>query len=57
MGLLGEWYTTVGGSFVQVLGTNFFVLCRQLAFSETEPTEGVGKVGKAGEDFGKGDIR
>ena len=23
MGLLGEWYTTVGGSFVQVLGTNF----------------------------------
>ena len=55
-GLIRLWDTDDGGSFVQVLGVNVVVLQQQLNDGGTEPTEGTGKVGTTGEDFGKGGI-
>ena len=56
-GILGVWYTADGCSFVQVLGTNVVVLRRKLAGVGIEPTDGAGKVGADGKDFGKGRSR
>ena len=42
-----------GGYFVKVLKMNVVVLRQLFAGGGTEPTEGTGKVGKTGEDFGK----
>ena len=53
-GLLGVWETYDGSCFVQVLGTNIFVLRRGLAGGGTEPMAGAGKVGTTGEGFGEG---
>ena len=52
-GVLSVWYTTDNGYFVQVLGTNVFIIQRQLDSGGTEPMEGAVKVGKSGEYFGK----
>ena len=54
VGLLGVWETTEGRLFVQVPGTNVVVLQRRLAGGGTEPSKGVGKMGKVGKDLGKG---
>ena len=51
------WDTADGSSFVQLLGTNFVILRRQLAGGGTEPTEGGGKIGTTGEDLGEGGSR
>ena len=46
-----------GGYFVRLLGTNVVVLRQGFASGGTEPAECTGKVGKTGEDFGKGGSR
>ena len=57
-GILGLLDTADGWSFVQVLRANVFFLRRPLAGGGTEPTEGAGKMGTTGEDFGKvGSVR
>ena len=48
-GLLVIWDTAVGSYLVQVLGTKFVVLQRQLDGSGIEPTVGTGKVVTTGE--------
>ena len=54
VGILGVWYTTNGGFFYQVPGTNVVVLQRKLAGSGMEASEGVGEMGTAGKDIGNG---
>ena len=53
-GLFGVRDTTDGGIFVTLPGTNVVVHRQQLFGSETEPREGAGEMGTAGEDLGKG---
>ena len=51
--ILGVWDTADGGSFIQVPGAIIVVLQKRLAGGGTETPEGAGKMGTAGEDFGK----
>ena len=53
-GLLGVWDTTDSGYFVQVPGENVVFLQQKLAGGGIEPLESAGKMGTAGEAFGKG---
>ena len=50
------WDNADGGLFFFVLGMNVVVQQQQLVCGITEPLEGAGKMGSAGENLGKGGI-